>query len=79
MSDNDENKPNTIILKELNSTDEVEETNQSSIFIRLRTDAIYRGKLYQTFSLLWLNACLVSVKIKENNEITLLHYLHYYE
>ncbi|CAG2192941.1 NAGLT1 [Mytilus edulis] len=58
MSDDVENEPNTTILKELSSTEELDETNQPSIFIRLCTDAIYRGKLYQTISLLWLNACL---------------------
>lgn len=70
MSDDVKNEQNTTILKELSSTDELNETDQPSIFIRLCTDAIYRGKLYQTCSLLWLNACLVSKNVQENNEIT---------
>ncbi|VDI68827.1 MFS transporter, FHS family, Na+ dependent glucose transporter 1, partial [Mytilus galloprovincialis] len=63
MSDSIENEPNTNILKEKSSIDHgqiegPDETLQPSILIRIRTDTIYRSKLYQTLALSWLSTCL---------------------
>ncbi|CAC5397265.1 NAGLT1 [Mytilus coruscus] len=63
MSDSVENDSNTIILKDIISinngqTEGLDKTNQPSIFIRFRTDTIYRSKLYQTLALSWLSTCL---------------------
>ncbi|CAC5397243.1 NAGLT1 [Mytilus coruscus] len=63
MSDNVENVSDTMILKEISSISNgqkqgLDETNQPSVFIRLRTDTIFRSNLYQTLVLSWLSTCL---------------------
>ncbi|XP_076113650.1 sodium-dependent glucose transporter 1B-like [Mytilus galloprovincialis] len=66
MSDSVANEPNTNhanILKEKSLFDHgqmegPDGTHLPSILIRLRTDTIYRNKLYQTLALSWLSTCL---------------------